>query len=474
MNKQDMEINEDRKFAWRIALIASFVLIMGAGFITGCFLLKLRPEKSELEKRELTKFPTFNTEDLLNGTYTENIEKWFADTFPFRENLVLAEQRIQTAYGIRSDSIQNVGGGDDIPDIDDLINGISTEDSTQAASIDRTESTSADGENTDAESTEETTAEKTYEAVDGKDIVAMNPQEAGRVNIKDLVGYCVYGFNLSAADVYCQDVASMKAAVGDDVNVYDILVPDNSAITLDEATKAEWKLSDERKVIAYYQAKINSLDAAVRQVSVYDTLEAHSDEYLYFKTDHHWTQLAAYYAYQEFCKEKGITAHDLSEYEAVDSGAFLGSYYAANGFTQLEGNPDNVTAYIPISTNELHFYDVDLQGMRTGKIIRNMSEFAPTLKYYGFIYGDNPYSYVENPNCGNDEVCVVIKESFGNDFVPFLVDHYKKVIIVDYRNYTDPVSELCKTENVTDIIFLNNLEAISDTPTMNVLGNICK
>lgn len=473
MNKRNMEINEERKFAWRVVLIASFVLLMGTGFVVGCFLLFLRPEKSELEKRELTRFPAFSTEDLMDGTYTSNIERWFADTFPFRENLLLAEQRIKVAYGIRSDAINNVGEGDDIPDLDDLINNMSTEAPSQTVS---TETTIAESEEI-AETTnavEETTAEKTYEAIDGKDVVAMNPQEAGKVNIKDLVGYCVFGFNLTAADTYCQDVADMQAAAGENVKVYDILVPNNSAITLDEATKADWKLSDERKVINYYQAKINSLDSRIRQVSIYDTLEAHSSEYLYFKTDHHWTQLAAYYAYVEFCKEKGVAAHDLSEYERVESGAFLGSYYAANGFTQLEGNPDDVISYIPLSTNEMHFYDVDMQGMRTGKIIRNMSEFGPTLKYYGYIYGDNPYSYIDNPAAVTDEVCVLIKESFGNNFVPFLVDHYKKVIIVDYRSYKDAVSDIVKEENVTDIVFLNNLEAISDTPTMQVLGNICR
>lgn len=473
MNKRDLELNEDRKFAWRIALIASFVLLLGTGFVVGCFLLFLRPERSELEKRELTKFPEFSVESFMDGSYTSGIEKWFADTFPFRENLVLAEQRIQTAYGIRSDAINNVGEGDEIPDLDELINNM-TEAETSTSAVASVETTSA-AESEETETTaEETTAERTYEAIDGKDVVAMNPQEAGKVNIKDLVGYCVFGFNLTAADTYCQDVADMQAAAGENVNVYDILVPNNSAITLDEATKAEWKLSDERKVIAYYQAKINSLNKNIKQVSIYDTLAEHGSEYLYYKTDHHWTQLAAYYAYVEFCKEKGIEAHSLDEYERIESGTFLGSYYAANGFAQLEGNPDEVISYIPISTNEFHFYDVAMQGMRTGKIVRNMSEFGPTLKYYGYIYGDNPYCYADNPAATTDEVCVLIKESFGNDFMPFLVDHYKKVIVVDYRSYKDAVSDIVKAENVTDIIFLNNLEAISDTPTMQVLGNICR
>ena len=65
-----------------------------------------------------------------------------------------------------------------------------------------------------------------------------------------------------------------------------------------------------------------------KKVNIYDTLMSHNDEYLYFRTDHHWTALGAYYAYEEFAKAKGVKPLPLSKYEKVDFPDFLGSFYA--------------------------------------------------------------------------------------------------------------------------------------------------
>ena len=81
---------------------------------------------------------------------------------------------------------------------------------------------------------------------------------------------------------------------------------------------------------------------------------------------------------------------------------------------------------------------------------------------------------IENPNVHNGRSCIVVKESFGNAWIPFLADHYERVLVVDYRSYKDSVIDLAKQENITDLVFINNLEAISDVWIMDVLGNICR
>ncbi|MBQ6551456.1 MAG: hypothetical protein IJL78_08625 [Lachnospiraceae bacterium] len=467
--------DDNRRYGWRAVLLALFLIVMAMGFIMGCVLFMLRPTESVLEKRELTKFPEFKTEEFIDGTYTNNVEKWFSDTFPFREELLTIEGKIKTYYGLQNDVIANYGDGDEIPDIEDL---------TQATETEPPETESDPGIEVITESEPESESEserETYESVDADELVRMNPQEAGDVNVKDLVGYCVYGFNLQGADKYAIHVSNVANALHGVSDVYEILIPDNSAIMLDEETKKAWKLSDEEKVIHYYQAKAMSLSPYLKDVYIYDTLMEHNDEYLYFKTDHHWTQLGAYYAYVEFCKAKGIEPHDLSEYKEIVTENFLGSYYQANGYTQLADNPDTVYAYEPLTCNDMKFYDNSQKTMRNGYIVRDMNAFGPTLKFYGFIYGDNPLTVIESPEVHNGEKCIVIKESFGNCWVPFLTDHYEKIYILDYRTYNSEngsfignVVDLAKEENVTDVVFINNLEAISASWIMDVMGNICK
>ena len=494
MNLEQKMKDRNRENTYRSLGVCLFLIIMTAGFILGTTLIFLRPEKSELEKRDLTKFPKFTLESFLNGSYTSAIETWYADTFPFRETLLKSEQQLKTLYGFQSTAINNIGEGDDGPNFDDMIASLSPKEKdpeTEAPSATGSPSETAGEQqpesngseapdetspDTEPESSSEPPETEDPEALEseGREIAVMNPQEAGNVNILDLVGYCVYGFNVKAADRYCENVAEVAEGLKGIADVYDILIPDNSAIKLDEETKKAWKLLDERKVIEYYNAKIRSLTAESTEIGIYDILEEHSDEYLYFKTDHHWTQLGAYYAYVEFCKAAGLEAYEIDSYEQEVTPDFLGSYYSTNGYTQLQDNPDMVIAYKPHTVEWFRFFDTAQGVYREGRIIRNMSEFNNTFKYLGFIYGDNPISIIENQTVTNGRKCIVIKESFGNAWVPFLADHFEKVIIIDYRSYKESVIDLAKEEGVTDVVFINNLEAISDKSVMDVLGNICR
>ena len=83
-------------------------------------------------------------------------------------------------------------------------------------------------------------------------------------------------------------------------------------------------------------------------------------------------------------------------------------------------------------------------------------------KYSCFIGGDNPYSVIQNPELQDGSSCVVIKESYGNAFVPFLVDHYQTVHVVDYRYFVGNIPEFVAQNNVQDVIFVNNADAISE------------
>ena len=85
-----------------------------------------------------------------------------------------------------------------------------------------------------------------------------------------------------------------------------------------------------------------------------------------------------------------------------------------------------------------------------------MSDYKSGQKYSAFIAGDQPFSVIDNPNISDGTSCVLIKESYGNAFAPFLTDHYDKVYIVDYRYYKDDLTAFVKDNNVTDVIFLNN------------------
>lgn len=479
MNLERQMKNEESKRFSELLLVVVFAILMAVGLILGCILV-LRPEKSEMEKRELAKFPTFSAAEFADGEYTSAIGTWYSDTYPGRELFIQAEQNLKLLYGIRRDAVANVGNGDDIPDIPTFSTDPAPTDPAPTDPVptdsSSTEAGTPSGSEapTETEKQPETSSEAPTEFVDdGRELVDMNPQEAGAVNVKDLAGYCVYGFNLQAADRFAESVAALQANLPG-VTFYEIMVPNNSAILLDEETKKAWSLSDERKVIQYYYGKTKQLAPSVCTVDIYDALLSHKNEYIYFRTDHHWTQLGAYYAYVEFCRAAGFSANPLSAYASDVSPTFLGSYVNTNGYKQLEANADSITYYYPLSTNELRFYDEEQKTFRDGKAIRNLKDFHPRYGYMGYIYGDHAVSYMKNPTLKNGRRCLVVKESFGNCFAPFLIDHYEEVVIVDYRYLEDRIVKYALEEGVTDVVFLNNLEAVSDNYVMNVLYDRCR
>lgn len=197
------------------------------------------------------------------------------------------------------------------------------------------------------------------------------------------------------------------------------------------------------------------------------TFTADKNEYLYFKTDHHWTADGAYYAYRELMKAKGMTASALTDYTRTEYPGFIGSFYQySNQSDTLKNNPDTVVAYTP-TCNDLTYTDTD-GNQKTGHVVSDATQYSEGNKYLCFICGDQPYERIDNPNITDGSSCVVIKESYGNAFVPFLVNSYQTVHVVDYRYFSGNLIDLVKENGIQDVIYVNNANALIESATKNM------
>ena len=95
------------------------------------------------------------------------------------------------------------------------------------------------------------------------------------------------------------------------------------------------------------------------------------------------------------------------------------------------------------------------------KVIRDVSKEGAGSGYYTFIGGDNPMSVIQNPNINDGSSCLVVKESYGNCFVPFLVDHYQTIYVVDFRYSKVNVLDYVKENQIKDLIIMNNIGIIN-------------
>lgn len=102
------------------------------------------------------------------------------------------------------------------------------------------------------------------------------------------------------------------------------------------------------------------MDSGIVTVDAYAKLRAHTDEYIYFRTDHHWTQLGAYYAYTAFCEAAGFDAVPLKQFQTGRYDTFLGSMYTfTKGYPQsdvLKQHPDYLDYYLPIADTHARYY----------------------------------------------------------------------------------------------------------------------
>ena len=329
------------------------------------------------------------------------------------------------------------------------------------------------GDQTDADKSGEDKAGETTTKPASSNVITTSdkPYQSGGVYVVGSAGYEMYNYVGSLAEKYQSTVNAVADSLSGVSQVYAMAIPLSSGITLPDELFSDIPGSDQAQAEKDILA---GMGQNVKTIPLHDVMMSHRTEYIYFRTDHHWTALGAYYAYVQFCTAKGITPHNLSDYEVSQFPGFLGSFYNDGGKPDaMKNDPDTVNAYHPVSaTASMKYGDNENSTLTGGQVIFDESTASASLKYGTFIMGDNPFTVIENPEVSNGESCIVVKESFGNAFVPFLVDHYQTVYVVDYRYYSGSVTQLARDKGVKDVLFVNNLSAIRGSYQMGKLAGV--
>lgn len=482
-----------------IAKITVFAAMLTIGAVV-CLAMPLRPQYSENEKRKLAQFPQCNIGEFLSGEYFSGLDKWFSDTFPFRDTLIAFNDRVQMLCGIRKNVFDGeLAAGDEIPEVDIDTDSFNEPESSQSGEDDiDNKDDNADNSGTADTANNEGEADTAADDSDENDEAEEDDEFAGvqisagdvgtnvdktdgttnviqgemfnSVFIINNAAYDYYTFSQKYADMYIEMVNSLGTALKGSAKLYSMIVPTSIDISLNDATRNSLSSSNQRKAILYMYSRMNK---NVKKTFIFDELHAHRKEYLYFRTDHHWTATGAYYAYSTFITQLGQTPHKLSEYEAVSYDGFTGSFCSQKGGEALSKVPDKLVSYKPLATNSMKLLNRSGQFVEYN-IITNVKGWKSSTLYSTFIGGDNPYSEINNPDIADGSSCLVIKESFGNAFVPFLTDHFENVYIIDYRYYSGTVSKLVKEKNIDTVLLINNISATSSAGRINELKKVCR
>lgn len=202
---------------------------------------------------------------------------------------------------------------------------------------------------------------------------------------------------------------------------------------------------------------------SVKKADCMGELSAHRGEYTYYRTDHHWTSLGAYYASRAYCEVNGITPRELSDYVTVINTGYTGSLYGfSGGVASLKTNPDYTVAHLP-KANATMTYTVGSTVYKGYVLNTNTNNYASM-----FICGDQPFTHIKTDNTTGRKL-IVFKESYGNAFVPFMVDYYDEIIVIDIRKETASIESIISEYGITDALIINNVQGA--TSLMGYLKN---
>lgn len=250
------------------------------------------------------------------------------------------------------------------------------------------------------------------------------------------------------------------AADHSDLSMRMMLVPDSAMILSDKLPSnapVRNQLQDISDIAEKLSGSIQFLDAA-------SALSSHTDEYIYYKTDHHWTSLGAYYAFSACSGQLGI-ASPVANYDIYTvSDRFEGTLSSKSGSHKTT---DTVQVYIPQS--QIRYYVTYSDSSQRICSIYQSSALESKDKYTVFFGGNHPKVEIST-TADNQRVLLLFKDSYANSFVQFLLPYYQKIIMIDPRYYYDNLDAILTTENVTDVLFLYSADTfVKDTALADVL-----
>ena len=419
------------------------------------FIIPLRPTQSQSEKRNLAQFPEFSWNALVTGDYFDDITLWFSDTFPGRESWLEVSAMTAALHGYSEISIEgDLPVMETVPEVPSVY--VPPETTAPAAT----------------EAPEETVPEETetqpteWKGVDAGEVEIMLTETA--IQIGDAV-YSAQGFSQVESDNYISHINQFYEAVADKgVRVISAPPPTAIGILIEEEYLEQLRCVSQEKILNYMHSGMNE---NIVKVDTVNALIAHNDEYIYFRTDHHWTALGAYYSYEAVCRALDMEPARLEDFETIDTGVFHGSL-SGRARQSYRLRWDNVIAYVPPGDIVHTVYGGEGFGNER-QIITDTSTWEENAKYSAFGT-DYHMTHSLNNDLPDGKNILVVKDSFGNCFVPFLTQNYKNVYAIDYRKfYAMPLTHFVEQYEIDDVLFMPYITATQSIAGNNCINGVC-
>lgn len=249
-----------------------------------------------------------------------------------------------------------------------------------------------------------------------------------------------------------------------DINSYISIIPTSITILQD---KLPININDSLQ-LEYIKNTKGNLDKNIKYIDTYDDLNENKDDYIFYKTDHHWTSKGASVSFDKIREEMKLEDKKITYEELEISNDFSGTLASKSGFANDEN--DTISVYIPQNEDTKVIVN-NIEKQKKSPSLYNVKSLDTKDQYGVFLEGNHPILEI-NSTVKNDKELLLIKDSYANSMIPFLVNYYSKIIVIDPRYYYDDLYELIQSNNIDDILFLYNANTFyTDKSLAMVLNN---
>ena len=417
-------------------ILVTLVAVMMTAFVV-VFCTLPRSTYSELERRDLLRFPDFSWQSLREGNFTQSVSNWFSDSEPFRDVLMRGSMELKSLMAFKTQSAVTFHAAQEEP----------------VAAVEAPAEVDLLGDQRDIE--------EFHNNVDAN----AKMESAGVIvvgNAPDARALMAFKNKNKGEQRFAKVVNDYQTVFGSEVNVYCMIIP--TAVEYYCPLNARSCTDPEFPVLTELY---DLIDTTVHVVDLYMLLGEHVDEDIYLRTDHHWSPLGAYYAARQFAMVADVKVPDLKDFEMDTIKNYVGSMYGFSKDVNVKKSPEDFVFYKPLGVEyETTYirYDLDEDYQIIGEEKPHQGEFfvktsGSSSAYCTFMGSDARITQVKT-----DSECprrlLVMKDSFGNAIPGYLFGSFNEIHVVDFRYFTYNIKDYVDKHGITDILMANNISHV--------------
>lgn len=427
-----------------------------------------RSKTSAIEKRDLAAFPKFSISTLLSGEFTRGVQTYYDDTVPFRDSFKNLNNSMKNLFGLHSEGTAEIVGN---------VNKVTDTAPTQTEAPAQTqpeETAQIQPEETAAAGTGDTVSETAAAPAEtGTDTAA--PTEKKNYEKGEADGTFNNGFLIVSLDghwrglplfaggdytEYTDFMNTLADSTGDNVRVYAMPVPLASEYYL-PSNFSDYSVSQRDAI----EEIMSMLSGSVTGINLIDVLGAHENEDIFMRTDHHWSQLGAYYAGQALAQAAGVPYADLASYGLIQREGYIGSMYGYTQSANLLNDPETFTLMIPSAPYSNMYHDTGFNFTYEDDLFL-MTDLDNS--YLAYIGGDMTPVHVRTAQT-NGRKLLIIKDSYGNPLPSLLTGSFEEIFTIDLRFCDFNLLNFINSQGITDIVTAFSIDTAA-YPSADLLG----